>query len=334
MTLDYELFFGDKVGTPQKSLILATDKLLRVLSLFNAKAVFFVDACYLLKLKQCALTHPELLSDYALVVNHIKKIESLGHQIQLHIHPHWFDSEYLNGKWKLNIKRFKLSDWCIDEADQIIKNCTSELNSHLENNVFAFRAGGWCIQPFEHIAKTLAKVGIWLDTSIYKGGKSNSSTHHFDFSYSPKEDFWPFSDNPLVKDPNGTFLEIPMTSIKISPIYYWRLLFIKVFGKKATHKAFGDGLALSSNQKQKRDIIKLLVSFSKYVATIDGYKSSLLLNEYNKSLNAGTKYFVVLGHPKAITPYSLSRLKKWLLNLDKNNKKLDVFPSRCNGANT
>ena len=150
LTLDYELFFGSIVGTPQASIIDASNKLLTVLNEFNAKAVFFVDATYLLRLKEYAGSSSELSCDYDDVVSHIKYLEGEGHQIQLHIHPHWLDSFHDTVTWNIVADRYRLADWSKAEAAQIISDSITELNSHLENKVFAFRAGGWlnaCPRP-------------------------------------------------------------------------------------------------------------------------------------------------------------------------------------------
>ena len=47
ITLDYELFFGDKSGTVDNCILKPTDKLLAVLDKHNIKGTFYVDVGYL-----------------------------------------------------------------------------------------------------------------------------------------------------------------------------------------------------------------------------------------------------------------------------------------------
>mgnify|MGYP000282618623 CR=1 FL=1 len=220
LTLDYELSFGKKTGTPQVAIIEATNKLLTVLDRYNAKAVFFVDATYLLRLKELSSIDNNLQQDYDDVVSHIQELECKGHQIQLHIHPHWVDSTFGDNRWNINAKRYRLSNWSKGEAKDIINRCVTELNKHLTNPVFAFRAGGWSIQPFNHIKEALKQNNIWLDSTVFNKGRSLSDTHSFDFLAAPKKTHWQFNDDPCIEDPDGFFTEIAISSRRVSPLFY------------------------------------------------------------------------------------------------------------------
>ena len=248
LSLDYELFFGKRVGTTKACIIDASNKLLSVLDEFNAKAVFFVDATYLLALKDQADTNSYIRKDYQDIVDHIKHLENEGHQIQLHIHPHWMNSKFDDGFWCIATDRYRLIDWSQSEAANIIMNSVEELNSHLINKVFAYRAGGWCIQPFSHIADALYSCGIVLDSTVYHRGRSRSSSHSFDFTTAPSLDSWIFDIDPCVIDPNGRFLEIPIASMRVSPLFYWKFAAIKLFGNQSKHGHFGDGLSIMNSK--------------------------------------------------------------------------------------
>src|SRR5699024_9805767 len=111
LTLDYELFFGQKTGSVSKSIVDATERLVTVLDEFNIKAVFFVDVGFLKQLDYYRSDHPELEKDYQLISDQLKQLSNEEHDLQLHVHPHWEDSRYHDGKWKIDAKRYKLSDW-------------------------------------------------------------------------------------------------------------------------------------------------------------------------------------------------------------------------------
>jgi len=322
LTLDYELFFGPGVGTPQRSMIAASNKLLAVLQDYDAKAVFFVDATYLVQLKALKQDYPALQKDYDDVVGHIQYLEHEGHQIQLHIHPHWVDSLHDGQAWKLDTHRYRLMDWSQKDAAKIITDSVSELNRHLSHKVFAFRAGGWCIQPFSHIARALAENGITVDSTVFKKGRAASDTHVFDFTAAPALTHWSFTSDPCVVDTTGYFREIPISSMSISPLFFWRLAYVKLFGDKSIHGAVGDGAAI---QNSHNDLLRMLTRYSDSVVSMDGYKSSCLIKEYQKAENRGDDYFVVIGHPKALSNYALDNIRQWLSVLTKEENQLCLF---------
>lgn len=322
LTLDYELFFGKSTGTPQVSIIEASNKLLTILNKFDAKAVFFVDVTYLLRMKELKEPNKTLQNDYDDVVSHIKQLESEGHQIQLHIHPHWLDSSFTNNIWQMNHQRYRLASWSKDEATKIISDCVIELNSHLKSPVFAFRAGGWCMQPFSHIQQAFKDNDIWLDSTVFNKGRSLSETHAFDFTNAPNQTHWHFDADPCVINNKGFFTEIAIASKKLSPIFYWKLAFTKKLGDKTLHKQFGDGGGIQSG---RNDMFRMLTRFSNSVVSVDGYKSSFLVNAYKKALKQKDDYFVVIGHPKLLTPYSLINIEKWLTAMKRNNQQLSLY---------
>jgi len=322
LTLDYELFFGSRVGTPQETIIATSNKLLDVLQRYNAKAVFFVDATYLARLKALKQDHSVLQKDYDDVVGHIQYLEAEGHQIQLHIHPHWMDSSYNGDAWQLDTNRYRLLDWSREDAAVIISDSVSELNRHLKHSAFAFRAGGWCIQPFSHISRALAENGITLDSTVFKNGRALSETHAFDFSEAPDLTYWSFENDPCEADDAGSFREIPISSMRVSPLFFWRLAFVKLFGDKSLHGAFADGSAMKNSNK---DLFRMLTRYSDSVVSCDGYKSSRLLHEYKAAKRRGDDYFVVIGHPKALSKYALNQISDWLSVLKKENNRLHLF---------
>jgi len=58
--------------------------------------------------------------------------------------------------------------------------------------------------------------------------------------------------------------------------------------------------------------IERLTKPSYSVASIDGYKSSLLESAFAQSQKEGEGIFNVMGHPKALTPYSIKMFKRFL----------------------
>lgn len=303
ITLDYELFFG-KSGSIERTIINPTKKLISILDRHKIKASFFVDSGYLIKLKEYMQNFEGLKKDYDLISQQIQKLSKEGHDIQLHIHPHWEDSIYDGKQWVFDTNRYKLSDFSELEIDDIVKRYSIVLEEITNLKPTTFRAGGWCIQPFDKIANALKKYGIRIDSTVYYNGKNTTPSKSFDFTDASQKDNWKFSNDPLIEDEDGYFLEIPISSVKTSLFFYFRFILNKFFGGK-NHQSFGDGFAISNSKKQ---IFELLLKPSFSVASIDGYKASLL----NRCAKQNKEQLVLIGHPKAFTPFSLKALDTFI----------------------
>ena len=310
ITLDYELFFGDKTGTAQGCLINPTCRLLDVLDAFGVKATFFVDAGYLLRLDDLQAASPVLVRDRAEVLGQLRHLLECGHDLQLHVHPHWEDAEFDGGRWIVDTRRYRLHDFSESEIENIVGSYKASLSEIAGDRVFAFRAGGWCIQPFLKIRKALQSHGIWLDSTVFSGGFNLTGRQYFDFRLAPQEADWRFQSNPLDVQNDGWFLEVPISSYSVAPLFFWRLALLRKFGGER-HRAFGDGRAVGGAW---RDQLRALTRRSRTVVSIDGLKADLLEAAYRVHRTGQREHLVIIGHPKALTAHSLSRLSRFLAN--------------------
>ena len=321
ITFDYELFFGSSSGTLENSIIKPTNRLIEIANKYNVKFVFFVDSGYLIKLQEYKLKYPKLEADYKKITSQIKKLHNLGHSIQLHIHPHWEDSYFNGEEWIIDTKRYRLHEFSSKEIDDIVFRYKKVLTNIVGDSIFAYRAGGWSIQPFNKLKDAFKKHNIWLDSTIFYGGKNLSKTHYFDFTKAPKKSVWNFEDDPLIEQKDGFFKEIPISSVKLNPLFYWKFAFTKKFASKK-FKIYGDGRAVGAS---KKDILKMLFIPSYSALSCDGYKSSLLDTVYSKYLRQYYHNLVIIGHPKAQSEYSLEKLEEFIKKYKKNIK---VFVGR------
>ncbi|MER3375823.1 MAG: polysaccharide deacetylase family protein [Allomuricauda sp.] len=319
ITLDYELFFGHESGSVDKCIIEPTKALLQILEPYGIKATFFVDSGYLIALERQKDKFPSLQKDYEKVTDQIKYLASNGHGIELHVHPHWEDSYYMGNKWVFNTERYRLADFNKNEVLDIVTRYTDILLRTSKKKPVAYRAGGWSAQPFEHIKSALEENEIFVDSTAFPNGHYVSPNQEFDFRGIPqyKTEYY-FDTDLTVEKPNGRFKEIPISSTLVSPLFFWRLAKAKLSGKKE-HKAFGNGLAIPMN---KKEMIRLMLLPSHSVVSVDGYKAKLLkraFKNYDKKTNRNGN-FVLIGHPKAFTPYSLSKLEEFIECSFKNHK--------------
>lgn len=310
LSLDYELFFGKNPGSVQNCMITPTQKLIEVLDKFNAKVSLFVDIGFLVKLKEYAPEYPELLTQYKQIQEQLLTLSGQGHDIQLHIHPHWFDSRYDQNGWNIDTTRYRLHDFSKEEIGQLVKSYKEELQYCTHQDIFAYRAGGWCIQPFDKIQNALKENDIWLDSTAFSGGHSDDPTRYFDFKNIPAKSHWSFSDDPLQEDAKGFFTELPISSFKTSPFFFWKLAFKKKFSNKQ-FKPFGDGQAMVAHGNY---YIERLTKTTYGPVMIDGAKAGQLQSAFNHHLKStdANSVFNVMGHPKSLSPFSLEKLNVFL----------------------
>jgi len=313
ITLDYELFFGSQSGGVDDCIINPTNELLKIVDPYNVKIVFFVDAGYINKLNVFKQQYPELEEDYKKITSQIRSLSENGHGIELHIHPHWENTVYDGEKWVFDTSQYKLQDFSKEEAYAIVIKYTTLLNSISGKKAIAYRAGGWSAQPFSHISEALKDAGIYIDSTTYPNGYHQSKHQAYDFrNITQYKTEYRFENDLTVEDSNGHFTEYPISSYRLSPVFFWRFALEKI-KKNKKHISFGNGSAIS---KPKIEVIKLMTRFSNSVVSIDGYKSSYISKAFKKYIKNtdNTGHFVLIGHPKAFTPYSLEKTKKFIEN--------------------
>ena len=310
ISLDYELFFGKNPGSVEHCMLYPTKQLLSVLNKHNSKVCLFVDAGFLLKLKEYSTVFPELGSQYKQIKEQLLALSQDGHDIQLHIHPHWFDSTYNDSGWTINTQRYRLHDFSNAEINEIVRSYKAELESCSHQPIFAYRAGGWCLQPFDKIKEALTNNGIWLDSTVFNKGFSSDPTRYFNFKSMPQLAHWRFSENPLHVDDSGAFVELPISAFKTSPLFFWKLAFHKKFSSQQ-FKSFGDGQAMVAN---KQYYIDRLTKSTYGPVMIDGAKAGQLQSALKVHLkeNNNEGIFNIMGHPKSLAPYSLRKLDEFL----------------------
>ena len=311
LTLDYELFYG-KSGSPQKCILEPTDRLTQICDKHGARCVFFVDAGYLEKLRFYAAQFPQLNRDREQVIAHIRQLSRAGHDIQLHVHPHWEGTVYDGGQWIFDLSRYRLETFSDEAALDIFERYITAITDITQKPVSAFRAGGWCIQPFAKFRAAFDRFNITVDSTVYAGGRNSKASEWYDFTGAPDLDCWRFQTDPCQSDANGTFIEYPIASYRLPPTFFWRLALTKVM-KLKSHRSFGDGTPSSNSPGQ---LTRLLTTYSTSVVSIDGYKSSFLMKAYKKVKRSKRNHFVVIGHPKALSEYSLAKLDLFLSKRD------------------
>lgn len=309
LTFDYELFFGSRTGSVQKCMIEPTDRLLAIAETHQVPLVFFADVGFLIKLHEYKDRYPDLETDFTQITTQLNRMLELNCEVQLHIHPHWEKSYYDGEKWVVITDGcYKLSDFPHSEAELIVRKYYHFLTDLTGKKPTTYRAGGWCIQPFEQIENVFRDLGIKKDSTVFPGGKFESDHYRFDFTGVPSfGNPYRFQTDVTKVDVNGFFLEIPISSWEFFPLFYWRLYVLGRLNPTA-HKMIGDGSFLAQPGRKK----SVLLHRTWNHVSSDGYYASQLMKQARYYEHKKVQTFVVIGHPKGMTNYSLDRLESFV----------------------
>lgn len=233
ITADYEIF-GNGTGDVRHCLVNPTSELLAICDAYGAKLTLFFEIVEYWAFGR-AETAGELKGlDYSprgLMEYQAMMALRGGHDVQLHLHPQWLDSEYMQDGWRVN-----LDYWCLpdvphglgDFGDVLsLRGLLSKGKHDLEEMLrpvrsdyecVALRAGGNCIQPARNVIQTMKDVGLLADSSVFKGGYVQEGPFGLDFrdAHSESRPWWadPGDINKALADGNDSILELPIYAVK------------------------------------------------------------------------------------------------------------------------
>ncbi len=307
ITLDYEIYFGENPGSVEKCIIYPTSELIRIAEKHDVRFSFFVDCGFILKLDEYRKKYPVLEKDYKAITEQVKYLSDTGHDVQLHIHPHWEDSSFDGERWNIDVRRYKLADFSESDIAGIVKRYKKVLTDLTSKKIFAFRAGGWCLQPFSKLMNIFKEENIGLDSSVFRNGYFSSEQYAYDFRNAPDKDIYKFENDVVVENENGFFTELPISPIRNSPLFFWKLFLL---GRKDPylHKPLGDGRAMAAPGYRK----KLLTRYTNNPVSVDGYNSHLLQKALGALKRKNRTHMVVIGHPKALSRYSIQKIEEFV----------------------
>ena len=129
LSLDYELFFGARHGSPRSCLTEPCDALLKITKRLGGKPAFFVDAGYLCKLEEYRRGDAAVRHEADQVFSHLASLSRDGHELQLHIHPHWEDTRRGADGWEFNLERYALHRFAGGDILDIVTRYTRALSA-------------------------------------------------------------------------------------------------------------------------------------------------------------------------------------------------------------
>lgn len=222
-TIDYEIY-GNGEGSLKELVYEPARKLKSLINRAEAKIVVFVETAELAKIEEIK-TDPTIHE----VKRQVKELHKQGHEIALHLHPQWCKASYNNGQWNLDYSEYNLCALSRERIEQIVERSIAYLRNILDEpdfTPFSFRAGNWLFQPTQTAAKVLAKRGIKVDSSVFKGGLQHQ--HKLDYRRTLRNGYyWRFINDVNVPEPKGALLELP---IHTQMVPFWKMLTAKRIG--------------------------------------------------------------------------------------------------------
>jgi hypothetical protein len=192
---DYELYFGENFLSEREVLIEPTQRILDAFEEEGIPMTLFADVTSVWRYHSLKVE-----SDYILLFEEqLRRAIHQGHDVQLHLHPHWMTSTFDGKKWEMDESKFKLSDMgyggrkikSLESAEELIIRGKKYLEGLLRPidpsyQCIAFRAGGYGIQPNEkELISALLSAGFKIDSSIVPGMFFKSNVNQIDFRRVP-----------------------------------------------------------------------------------------------------------------------------------------------------
>jgi hypothetical protein len=232
-TLDYEIY-GNGTGSLKELVYEPAERLREIFQKWNARFVNFVEVAEFERIDALGTD-----ADIDLVKRQIRELHRDGFETGLHLHPQWCNASFADGRWTLDYSEYNLCTLPQKRIAEVVGNSLNYLRYVLDDPGFtplSFRAGNWLFQPTKTAADVLARNGIRVDSSVFKGGLQHS--HGLDYrSALGNGDFWSFSSDATKPDPMGHWMEIPIYTEMVRP---WRM---------ATSKRMGMGAGLGNTQQ-------------------------------------------------------------------------------------
>jgi len=318
LTFDHELPLGSLRSSYKRALFDPTERLFESARKNDVPVTLFTDVL-------CALRYKEWDREgfYKPYANQLQQAIDLGHDVQLHLHPHWLTSNYENGviipsgDYSLahfkNDKALNIGD-IVNKGTRLLEEICRKANNNY--NVLAFRAGGYNIEPgSKEIFSQLAKNGIKYDSSVVLKYYFVSSLSLIDFRKVPAMPNWFIGNDGNFRKPSGSgILEIPVAAIPKTPFEIPTRFKLKHFA----HRAPVSHETMVHEGKPGNRLQQLRMLFSARMLTFDNHTLSakylMRILDYNvkKFSDFETMNLAACSHPKTMGEYSFQLMEEFI----------------------
>ena len=321
LTFDHELPLGGLHTSYRKALFEPTQRVMDTADRFGVKVTLFTDIL-------CAYRYREwdYARFYAPYVRQLQYAVRQGHDVQLHIHPHWLTAGYA-GNTFLPSGGFTLADFKDDASvggiEGIIRLSVDRLSeiclaADASWRCVAYRAGGYNISPgTDTIFDALYRAGIRYDSSMARGYYFRSGLSEVDFRRLPAKANWIIDPANLRAERSGNgILEIPIATMPKTPFELPTRLKLRRYAHRAVedrgwmiHRE-GDGKAGLAS-KIRMMLAHRMLSFDNHTLSPD-YLLRIFRHHAARYGKAGEVMTSLISHPKSMGEYSFQLMEKFL----------------------
>jgi hypothetical protein len=174
-TLDYEIH-GNGEGCPFELMVEPTDRMLQLFDRYGAKLTIMADVAEIIRFKDHWEETGRDDFHYRAIVEQLRRALRSGHDVQLHIHPSYFNARLVDGRWLQDWSEYDFAGLPEARMHDIVRTCKGFLESTLQAvepgyRCTAFRAANWSVSPSPNVFTVLVRNGIQIDTSVFKYGR-------------------------------------------------------------------------------------------------------------------------------------------------------------------
>jgi hypothetical protein len=328
LTFDYELPLG---GTKDYNhdLFEPAARLIDEATALKVPIVLFADVCSAIRFRDW-----DYNGFFLPFSDQIQKSIGAGHDVQLHIHPHWMTSGFADGSYTPS-PDFSLSNFATEKnghsIESIIELAFKELSAMCRAadrsyECVAFRAGGYDVEPESaRILTALNKLGVRIDSSLIKEFYLDYTYSKIDYTNSPRPSKWFVSEKgPLTKQVSSGLLELPITSMPVSVTDVLTRRGRKIINsakyKARVYNNSGRGFLTTHGSqdlsaKLRKIVNPVMLSLDKEYFEC---KDLMRIVDYNVGQYRNENEDLVLtaiGHPKSMGAYHVGLMKEFVLAL-------------------
>ncbi|OLD40217.1 MAG: hypothetical protein AUI57_00435 [Candidatus Rokubacteria bacterium 13_1_40CM_2_68_8] len=314
ITFDYEVFLGRNFAPAQEVLFGPTDELLELCKELGVRATFFADVCSVWAHRRAGLhAYADAFEAQLRAARHA------GHDVQLHLHPHWLASTYERGEWRIATDRMYLAELGFgdgpDAAPAVVRRGIAYLNELLRPvdpayRCLAFRAAGLALGPREReTIAALLDAGIVLDASVAKGLRLRMDTISVDYRSAPARANWHMApEGGVTRDSTHGLFEVPIATFRSDSRTRLRFLLRRAL---SVGRLRGTGISRSARQTRLANLGTLLLGNLRYLAgdpvfllscDTKGFDAPMILDGFARYVDAHSAErriaVSLLSHPK------------------------------------
>ena len=320
LSFDHELSLGG-ADSYANNMFDPTDRLIDLADELDVPITLFTDVCCAIRFRRW-----DARGFFDPFRRQVEVAIDRGHDVQLHLHPHWMDTEYRDGRF-FPARTYSLGDFHDREWPNNISGIVQqgvELLNELcrpvrpDYRCVAFRAGGCSMAPrTTEILEALYENGIRIESSIAKGFQYGCELWKVDYRNMPGSANWFISPSgPLNREATSGLYEIPIAARPRTPVNNIPFLFKRVLYRNRQYATGGRSIDVGATSVI--DKLKRLAPHSTWMLGFDNHTESVAdvmrtLKSHIRSHSQEDEITCsVISHPKFMGDYARSVMKSFV----------------------